>query len=261
MIIKHFGESNLTKIDLIRTLVKRDLTVKYRGSILGYLWSMINPLLFMVVISLVFSQIVRDVPYYSLFALSGFLFWNLTSNSIMASTHSIVQQSALLRKVKMSAWTLTLVPLFTFCTNFLLSLVPYTIICFYFRLDRVPYFWQLLPVLLLLLVFLSGVALTLSSINVMFRDVGHFIEPILAMAMYATPIVYNRFSPSFSDRARELLGYNPMTHFVEAGRSSLFYQELISLERWSLLLALSFTSITVGVFVYRKLSRQFIYNI
>lgn len=261
MIQRLLNPERQRQLDLIARLVRRELAVKYRGSVLGYLWSMVNPLLFMVVISLVFSYVVRDIPHYHLYVLSGILFWNLTSNSILGGTHSIVGGATLIRKVKMPIWIFPVVPLMTFAINFLLALIPYALVFVFTGPTVVPNIWQLPLVIGFFVVFLSGVTLTLASINVFFRDVGHVIEPLLVMAMYGTPIIYDRSRPEFPAAISKIIGYNPVTHFVEAGRSCLFNAVPLGGVDWLRLAVLASVSFFVGFFVYRKLKDKFIFNL
>ena len=258
---KFMGAERQRQADLVMRLVRRDLAVKYRGSVLGYCWSMMNPLLFMAIISVVFSFVVKDIPHYHLYVLSGILFWNLTSNAILGGTHAIVGGASLLRKVRMPIWIFPIVPLLTFSVNFLLALIPYAVVYAFSGPPGIPHFWQLPLVLALYILFLSGVSLILSSANVFFRDVGHVIEPLLVMAMYATPVIYDRHKPGFPEKVSRALGYNPITHFVEAGRSCLFHSEALSGSEWLCLLALSIGSALLGLAVYRRVKDKFIFSL
>jgi ABC-2 type transport system permease protein len=261
LIKKFFGQERQRQLDLISRLVRRELAVKYRGSVLGYLWSMVNPLLFMGVISVVFSFVVRDIPYYHLYVLSGILFWNLTSNSILGGTHAIVAGASLLRKVRMPVWVFPVVPLLTFSINFLLALIPYFLVFVATGPSVTPNFWQLPAVLGIFIVFLAGVSLVLSSLNVFFRDVGHVIEPLLVMAMYGTPVIYDRHQPGFPAKVAHILGFNPITHFVEAGRSCLFTTNAIEPTEWLTLVGLAIGSVGVGLLIYKQLKEKFIFNL
>lgn len=248
-----------SQFDLTLALVRRELWVKYRGSVFGYLWSMLNPLIFMLVISLVFSFLVKGVPNYHLYVLSGILFWNLTNNSIQVGTQGIVNGASLIRKVQLPIWIFPVVPVLTFSTNFLMALIPYFIIEISSGAEVNLMVTQLPFVLMLFMLFLAGISLTLSSLNVFFRDVGHVIEPIMVMAMYATPIIYDRHQPEFPDAANRVLELNPLTYFVEAGRNCLFWGKLISPNEWILMLGLAIFAILLGMAVYNVARKKFIF--
>ncbi|MCX6123400.1 MAG: ABC transporter permease [Proteobacteria bacterium] len=258
---KILTHEHLRQCDLVQTLVRRELSVKYRGSALGYLWSMVNPLLFMMVISFVFSHLVQGIPHYHLFILSGILFWNLTANSLLGGTLAIVNGGALLRKVKMHAWIFPLVPVLTFSINFALALIPYALIFVLTGPKTIPVLWQLPFVVALFLMFLYGVSLTLSSMNVFFRDVGHVMEPVLVILMYGSCILYDRNQPSVPDKIRRILEWNPLTHFVEAGRSSLFWSQPIDGREWLILLMLAALSLALGLLTYHFNRDRFIFSL
>jgi len=99
----------------------------------------------------------------------------------------------------------------------------------------------------------------LASLNVFFRDVGHVIEPIMVMAMYATPVVYDRHQPGFPEAASRVLAWNPLTHFVEAGRNCLFWGKPISPKEWILMLLLALFALIVGIAIYNIARKKFIF--
>jgi ABC-2 type transport system permease protein len=248
-----------SQFDLTTALVRRELWVKYRGSVFGYLWSMLNPLIFMLVISLVFSFLVKGVPNYHLYVLSGILFWNLTNNSIQVGTQGIVNGAALIRKVQLPIWIFPIVPVLTFSINFLMALIPYFVIDFAWGVPMTLMVSQLPFVLILFMSFLAGICLTLASLNVFFRDVGHVIEPIMVMTMYATPVVYDRHQVGFPEMANKVLEMNPLTHFVEAGRNCLFWGRLIAPSEWILMFLLAIGSLAAGILVYNVARKKFIF--
>jgi len=246
-------------LDLVFMLVRRELKVKYRGSFLGYIWSMLNPLLFMLVISVVFSFLVKGIPNYPLFVLSGILFWNLTSNSIAVGALSIISGAPLIRKVKMPIWIFPVVPVLTFASNMVFALVPYILIFIFAGPGRVPELWLFPVVLVLFLLFLIGISLVVATLNVFFRDIGHVIEPVLVLLMYGTPIIYDRTNPALPPKVRMLLGLNPFTHFVEAGRKTIFGGGHVTLEEMAILVLCSAVSLATGCLIYKRRKSKIIF--
>ena len=242
---------------IVVMLVRRELKVKYRGTMLGYLWSMLNPLLFMVIISVVFSHIVKGIENYSIYVLAGILFWNMASMSIVAGTGSIVANANLIQKVRMPLWVFPLVPLGSSLLNLALALIPYTIICLVFKVGVT---WQLglLPVILVLTaMFLAGVTLCLASLNVFFRDVAHVLEPLMTLTFYATPVIYDRHQGTMPEKITQLLGLNPFVHYIEAFRATVFPGvRPISFTDLLFLTGLSITSLVIGGLVYKKSKRK-----
>lgn len=250
------------QLRIVRLMVARDLKVKYRGTVIGYVWSMLNPLLFMAILTLVFSHFVKGIEHYPVFVLSGILIWNVASQSIVMGTQSLITNAGLLKKVKLPMWTFPLVPLGATSVNFLLALVPFAILTSFMG-PGLPLSFLAFPVVLaLFLTFLAGIAVTLSCLNVFFRDVGHVLEPVLSLTFYATPIIYNRTGEQFSPEISRLLGFNPFTHFVEAFRACLFGGQFALTTRDLLLLfSMATVSLAVGGFVYSKSQRRIIFHL
>ncbi len=243
-------------LDLVAVLVRRELKVKYRGSVLGYLWSMLNPLLFMAIISVVFSFLMRGIENYNLYVLSGILFWNMVTVSLNLGTSAIVRNSSLLQKVQVPMWIFPVVPAGLGVTNFALSLAPYTAIYIYSGRAIPEQLW-LLPVLFILtLAFIAGLSIGLSVLNVMFRDVSHVLEPLLTLIFYATPIIYDRHASAIPDHVRDLLLLNPFTHYVEAFRAAMFGGSYsVTISQFALLMCMSAISAGLGLLIY-KLNRK-----
>ncbi|WP_141730855.1 ABC transporter permease [Oligoflexus tunisiensis] len=249
-----------TWLDLVTLLVQRDLRVRYRGSILGYCWSMLNPLLYMIILSLVFSHIVRiKMDAFAIFILSGIMGWNLFQQSVGIGINSIVANGHLLRKVPIPAFLFPASSVLGVLVNFVLSFIPFIVVSAV--LSKVPG-WSLiaLPAIIVpYLCFIFGIVLALSSINVRFRDVGHSMEPILQILFYATPIVYPL--SSIPEKYHVFFNLNPLTHFVGALRTVLFDNKIPSVQVIALLYAVATIALLVGLLIHRKLRDQFIYNL
>lgn len=245
---------------LLSLFVRRELKIKYRGTVLGYLWSMLNPLLFMLVISAVFSQFVKDVEHYPLFVLGGILGWNTMAMSIQTATHSIAANTSLIKKIRVPLWIFPQVPLGSAAVNFLLALLPFIGICLYLKAQLTAQILWMPLILLLFMVFLSGVFLTLSVYNVYFRDIAHVLDPLLSLAFYATPIIYDRNSPMIPDYIRGWLAFNPLTYYIETLRYTL-YDQGVQVALWdiSLLFGLSAASLAVGILVYYQHRKRLVY--
>ncbi len=247
-------------LDLVILLVQRDLRVRYRGSFLGYLWSMVNPLLYMTVLSIVFSKVARfDMPHYPMFILSGILVWNFFAQSMGTSVHSIVNNGALLRKVRVPNSIFPAASVCSMLVNFLLALVPFFLIGAATGVHYSP--WVLtLPLLLIpYMAFVFGLSLFVSTLNVSFRDVGHVMEPMLQIAFYATPVFYPEAQvPATYQR---LLQLNPMTHFLREFRAILFFGQPPSASTLLVLVGFAVIALALGVFTYGKKRDRFVYEL
>jgi lipopolysaccharide transport system permease protein len=207
--------STLRYRDLLSALVVTELKVKYRGSALGFLWSLLNPLALIIIYSIAFRYIIRiQIERFSVFLIAGLLPWQFFAGTAMASTISLMANAGLLKKVYFPR---EIIPVATVLFNFIqlvLALVVFLPFSAFMR-GQVPWTLVLYPLVLgLQVVFGTGVALALSSLTVVFRDLRHLTEVGLAMMFWLTPIVY---SPSMvPDSLRVLLVANPMTAFVTA---------------------------------------------
>jgi ABC-type polysaccharide/polyol phosphate export permease len=240
-------------------LIKRELQVKYRDSALGYLWSMLNPLLTMMVITFVFSHLVRGVENYSMFILTGLLFWNMASQSLAIGVNSIVTGGNLMRKVRVPGWVFPLTSLGSAGTNLLLSFIPYTVLFLYFGIKISANVVYLLPITILYFAFIGGLILTLASFNVFFRDVSHVLEPVLGLIFYATPIVYARTGNNIPPVVQQMLLFNPFTHFIEAFRGALMNAQPVTMTELGIMTGIASASLAIGTLVYRHYKRKFIF--
>ena len=248
-------------VALITLLIRRELKVKYRGSTLGYLWSMLNPLLFMVIISVVFSFIMRGIENYNLFVLSGILFWNMVTLSLNLGATAIVRNASLLQKVRIPIWVFPVVPAGLGVTNFMLSLLPYFVVYAFSGRAWPAQLWLFPFILVLTLVFLTSLSIILSTMNVFFRDVAHVMEPLLTLLFYGTPIIYDRHGANFPAKAQDLLILNPFTHFVEAYRATIFGGQTVTMSELEVICLLTVLSVGIATWTYKRSKNQIIYNL
>lgn len=247
-------------VHLVRLLVSRDLRVRYRGSVLGYLWSMMNPLLYMSILSFVFSHLMKfNLHNFPMFILSGILAWNLFAQSVGIGVNSIVANGSLLKKVRVPATIFPAASVGSCVVNFALALIPFTIIGLITGLQFTPWILTLPIILLPFVLFAFGAALFVSSLNVNFRDVGHTLEPILQIVFYATPIIYPL--QSLPERYRGLAQLNPLAHFVTQLRRIMYDGLPPEPAKVALLYALAALALVIGGVVYKRLRNGFVYNV
>ena len=246
--------------DLVVLLVQRDLRVRYRGSFLGYLWSMMNPLLYMTILSFVFSHLMRfKIEHPAAFMLSGILCWNLFQQSLAIGVNSILNNGSLLRKVSVPAALFPAVSVCSVTVNFVLALLPFTIIALATGLDFSPQVFALPVLLLPYLIFIFGLTLMLGTLNIRFRDVGHTLEPLLQLLFYATPIVYPL--EALPEKYRDLAWLNPLTPFISGIRDLMYKGTLPEPTKLIYVYVAAALTLALGVGVYRKNRDGFIYNL
>ena len=243
---------------LIAALTARDLKARYRGSILGYFWSLANPLLLLAVYTLVFTKFFNQqlVQPYPLFLFSGILPWTFFAASILESTTSISSNAGLIKKVMFPAEALPLVVVLSHLVHFALA-VPILLAAIgaFVALGKFTFSATVLlaPVLMLLqTIFVAGVAMTVSSASVLFRDLRDIIANLLQLGFFVTPIIY-RIDDVTSRPLRALLRFNPMTPFVVAYQDIFFFGRLPTTSDTVLILAYATASLLLGFFVFDRL--------
>lgn len=244
---------------LIAALTARDLKARYRGSILGYFWSLANPLLLLLVFTVVFTLIMPArfaVQPYPLFLFTGILPWTFFSAAILESTTSISSNAGLIKKVMFPAEALPMVVVLSHLVHFALAIPVMLAALVGFTLAGkavVTSTILLVPVLMLVqTLFVAGLALTISSASVLFRDLRDIIANLLQLGFFITPIIYP-IEQINSQPVRVLLRINPMTPFVVSYQNVLFYGRLPSLSDTLLMIGYAVASIALGFFVFDRL--------
>jgi ABC-2 type transport system permease protein len=199
--------------ELLVGLVRKELKVKYKNSALGFVWSMLNPALTLVVFYLVFQIVLPNgIPFFAIYLLSGVLVWNLLTASLPAATASVVANASLVKKVAFPREILPLASIGAGLVHFFLQAMVLIAALLVFRYDVGFAYVPLLPVaLVVLLLFLSSLGILLAAINVYMRDTQHFVELALLAWFWGTPIVYQY--RLISDRLDHdwLIFLNPIT--------------------------------------------------
>jgi lipopolysaccharide transport system permease protein len=178
--------------ELIRNLVIRDLKVRYKNSILGILWSLLNPLLMTLVFTVVFTLMIpnNSQPNYPVFFLCGFLPWSFLTASLTGATGSIVNNAHLIKKVYFPREILPVSEVLANLVNFLLALVVLFAMLLVFQI-RLTAGVLILPLIILAqMMFTAGMALVLSAVNVFYRDTQHILEVVLQAWFFLTPVFY-----------------------------------------------------------------------
>ena len=242
---------------LMRELVVRDLKIKYRRSFLGYVWSLLNPLLMMTIMSLVFSYMFRfSIPNYPLYLICGQTLWSFFNESTNMAMTSVIYSGSLIRKVYIPKY---IFPLSRVLSSFVTMSFSLTAILIVMLATRVSLSWYVLlfPIpLALLLLFCMGVGMMLSALAVYFRDMLHLYSVVVMAWMYLTPIFYP--ISALPEGVAFLIRFNPMYHYVTFFREVVLYGVLPAPHLWLGCFGFSVLSVAVGLMVFRKLQRNFI---
>ena len=245
---------------LLYELVLRDLKIKYRSSVLGYLWSLLNPLMMMTVLTIVFSTLFRfDIPNYPVYLLSGQLIYSFFSEATNMSMSSIINSASLIKKVYIPKYIFPVSRVLSSFVTLLLSLLAMVIVMV---VTHVKFTWVILffPIpLIYILVFSIGMGLLLSVLAVYFRDVIHLYSVLLSAWMYLTPIMYP--INMVPDYVKRFIFWNPMYYFVEIFRQIVLYGEWPSLEMHLICLGFALLALVTGLFVFYKNQKNFILHV
>ena len=246
---------------LLWTLVLRELSARYRGSVLGFLWSLINPLLLLGVYSFVFGVILNrgglvDVQPYGVFLVTGLFPWVWVSTSLLEGCTALTGNGALIRKAVFPVEVLPAVAVVANLVHFLLALPIVALALIAGRLLGYPiggWTWVLLPLVLIIeAVMIAGLAFALSALNVHFKDVRDLLGNVLVLLFFLAPIIYtlNDLPPQYA----RLVQLNPMTSFTVATQELLFFGRLPGLDLWLIMAVLAALSWAAGASVFSRLS-------
>lgn len=243
---------------LIAILTSRDLKARYRGSVLGFFWSLANPLMLLFVYTLVFTRFFHrpDIPAYPLFLFAGILPWTFFSSSVIESTTSISGNAGLIKKVMFPAEALPLVVVFSHLAHFVLALpilIAAALISAIAGTSSITISILIVPLLMILQTALvAGMALTISSASVLFRDLRDLIVNLLQLGFFLTPVIY-LLSAIDSRFIRILLRLNPMTPFVMSYQSVFFFGSWPSTLDFVLMTVYAAGSLLLGFVVFDRL--------
>lgn len=242
---------------LLIELITRDLKVKYRRSVLGYLWSLLNPLMMMTVMTIIFSYMFRfEIDNYPLYLICGQTLWTFFNESTNMAMYSVLQNGSLIKKVYIPKFIFPISRILSCFVTMSFSLVAILIVMLF---TRTPLHWTILlfPVpLFFLLLFCIGMGMVLSSLSVYFRDITHLYSVITLAWMYATPIFYPL--EAIPPQVVSLIKLNPMYHYINLFRNLVVYGNIPGINTWIATVGSALVMVGIGLAVFRKLQKDFI---
>jgi len=238
-------------------MVKRDFVARYRKSVLGVLWSLLNPLLTMIVMTIVFSYMFRfQIENFPVYLLGGLVLYNFFNESTSLAMDSVIAGENVIKKIYVPKYIFPLARVISSLVNLAFSFLAFLLV---FTITGVPFKWTmlLLPIpIIYTFVFALGVAMLLSSLTVFFRDLKHLYRVLLLLWMYMTPLFYP--VSSIPEWFMPIYGLNPLFHFVDYFRK-LTLDGIIP-DLWSNMVCIGFAlaSICVGVYVFMSKQDRYI---
>jgi len=259
---------------LLKQLVIRDFKVKYKRSVLGVLWSVLNPLFTMLIMFVVFSSFFNmkspSIKNYMVYLLSGIVLFNFFNEATILSLGSVVGNFNLLTKVYMPKYIFPLSKVLSSAVNFMFSLLAlYLIVIVQAILGLVPFNLTnlLLPYdLVCMMIFCIGLGLVLSTLTVFFRDMYYIWGVLITAWMYLTPIMYpldliEKNSSSFVPFVVTIMKVNPLYQFINFARTILLNGSVPTLGQFIFVLAWALIMLIIGILFFRSKQDKFVYYI
>lgn len=215
---------------LLSELVRTDFKLRYQGSILGYMWSILKPLLLFVILYIVFVyflKIGKDVPHFPVYLLLGIVLWNFFTEMTVQSLGSIVGRGDLIRKIRIPRWMIVFSSSISATINLCLSLVVVAIFAIINGVELTPYVLLLPLNILFIYLFALGLSFFLAAAYVKFRDISYIWEVVLQAGFYATPIIYP-LSMIDSVLVQKILLLNPMAMAIQDARFNVVTHETVT---------------------------------
>ncbi len=242
---------------MISRLVKKDLKTRYKGSVLGFFWTFLNPILQLIVYSVVFSVIMRvvDVDNYAMFLFVALIPWLFCATSITAGAQSILAEGALVQKIYFPRIVL---PISTVCSNFMNMVFSFVVVFLALIVSGIGVSTAAfyLPIVMIIeFFFVLGLVFIFSALNVFFRDLEHILGIFTMAWFYMTPVLYP--FEQIPEQFRQIAYINPMTSIILAYRDILYYKKVPSFNHLAIILLFSLAFLVVGYLVFQRLQRKF----
>lgn len=244
---------------LLRELVFRDIKVKYRGSILGIIWTILNPLLNMIVMTIVFGGLFGSERSFPVYYLSGFLIFTLNQEATTEAMYSVMRSGGLMKKVYVPKYIFPLSKIIVSIINSLFSLVVLLIIMPIVGVAYHPTILLMPVCILYTAIFATGLGMLLAALAVRFRDITYLYSVIIYAWTFLTPIFYN--ISMLPEIVQKMENFNPMWHYVNFSRNIVLNGTWPSLTLHLFCLGFGLLMLAIGLFVFYKLQDTFIFYI
>ena len=244
--------------ELLWNLANREITQRYKQSILGYAWVILNPLFQLTVMSFVFGSILKipslGVPFI-IFLSVALLPWNLFTQSLSSSSAVLVSNASLITKIYFPREILVYATIIAKMVDFAYSCIVLVLFLIVFHIPVTIYYLWIIPIFLIQLIFTTGISLLVSAFNLFYRDIQYLLNLIILVWMYLTPIMYP--VEIIPERYRFIMSLNPMAVIINAYRQVILGNKPPSLDSLSIALGVSLVIYFVGFATFKKLEGKF----
>ena len=238
--------------------VARDLRRRYKRSVLGYIWSMLNPLLMMIILAVVFSHIMRmNIKNYAIFLFSGSIIWTYFNFTVLVSIGAIRANATIMSQVRVPNYIFPLSAAFSAIVDMFLSIVPLLLIMLFLG-HKISYHILALPIVLIPLFFFTmGISLFVAVGNVFYEDTAHLTDVVLKALYFLCPILYMR--NMLPDWLVPYISINPLFSMIEFGHDLFFYARFPNVFTYIYVLIASFITLIFGLYIFNKSEKKFMY--
>ncbi len=241
-------------------LARNNISLKYRKSYLGMIWSLLNPLLTIIVMTIVFSTMFSNsIENFPIYLMCGRLIFEFNSEATKSAMSSVVGNSSLIKKIYVPKYVFPLSECISSLVNMMFSFLALLIVAFFTHLEfkwSMFLFW--LP-MLYVFIFSVGLGLILASINVFFRDIKHLYSVFITLWMYLTPLFYP--VESLSEGLQSLMWLNPLYHFIVMFRGLFLYGTIPTLGENLICLFIGCVTVAIGLVIFKVTQDRFILQI
>jgi len=241
---------------LVHIIALKNIKMKYKNSALGFVWSMLHPLAYLVIFIVVFSNAFPAIDRYPLYALVGLIFWTFFNNTINQMLQGIIGNASVLKTMAIPKLLFPFSALVAELATFLLSFVPFFGLMVFFGLRFSVETILLIPAILVFALFAFGVHLLLCTLNVFFRDIALLWNTLSPAIFYFTPIAYS--ANLIPEKYLSILQFNPLYHYINLMRNILYDNTAPSLQLWGITIGMAVVFTLIGLAVYNRLKRNFV---
>ncbi len=236
---------------VIKELVSREIKRKYARSYLGILWSVLNPLMTMAVMSMIFTTIFkRSIENFPIYYLTGSILWGFFSNATNTTMSVLVDNRNLLLKVKISKNVLVLSRIYTALVNFAYTCIAYVLMLIVFRI-KLSFTMLLFPVIVFfVLLFATGIGYILAIVYVFFADIKYLYSVLLTIWMYLSAIFYP--VSGLSDMMKKIVTMNPVYNYIACARQCMMNGQMPMLDQWIGMVVWGVGVFVIGYFIFHK---------
>jgi ABC-type polysaccharide/polyol phosphate export permease len=246
--------------DLVYQFVLSSIKTRYKRSVLGIVWTLLNPLLMMTVLTIVFSNFFRfSIPYYPVYVLSGLVFWNFISGSTNMAMQTMALSGSLLNRIFVPKSVFAVTAVGTGLVNLFLSLIPLFAIALILHMKLTASVLVMPFSILLMAMFALGLGMILQTAAVYFADMIPVYEVILSILFYATPIIYPR--EMIPPELAWMFQLNPLYHLVRVFRAPLFEGVIPGSGIWAVAIFSSVVTFIIGGLIFTSKSHEYAYRI